>query len=190
MGTDSISAGEFEALYRSTVNDVFGYVRRRAAADAEDLVSEVYAIAWGRRADLPPRLLHRAWLFGVARTLLLADARGRSSEAEATAAMARDGMPTPAPTGHSEAQQVVARAIARLTPAEREILRLVEWERLTPAELGVALGVRPGTARVRLHRARQALARDTELRAFVDASDVVNQDCSSSTPKVARVSEC
>jgi len=35
-----------------------------------------------------------------------------------------------------------------------------------PAELATALGVRPSTARVRLHRARKALAADPELRAL------------------------
>lgn len=58
-------------------------------------------------------------------------------------------------------------ALKRLSVAEREVLQLVEWERLTPTELAVALGVRPGTARVRLHRARQALARDPGLRALI-----------------------
>jgi DNA-directed RNA polymerase specialized sigma24 family protein len=33
----------------------------------------------------------------------------------------------------------------------------VAWEQLTPAEAAVVLGVPPGTARSRLHRARAAL---------------------------------
>lgn len=60
--------------------------------------------------------------------------------------------------------------MARLSPEHREILRLVEWERLTPAELATALGVRPGTARVRLHRARRALASDPAMQSLVDRS--------------------
>jgi DNA-directed RNA polymerase specialized sigma24 family protein len=63
---------------------------------------------------------------------------------------------------------VVTAALARLAPRDREILQLVGWEGLSPAELAVALGVRPGTARVRLHRARRALASDPELRALVE----------------------
>ena len=63
---------------------------------------------------------------------------------------------------------VVAAAMDRLPPGDREVLRLVEWECLTPAELATALGVRPGTARVRLHRARRALAADPEVRALVE----------------------
>jgi RNA polymerase sigma-70 factor, ECF subfamily len=62
----------------------------------------------------------------------------------------------------------MAAAVDRLGPADREVLRLVAWEGLTPAELAVALGVRPGTARVRLHRARRALAADPAVRALVE----------------------
>lgn len=72
--------------------------------------------------------------------------------------------------GHeiSDATTAVKAAMDRLGPADREILRLVEWERLTAAELAVALGVRPRTARVRLHRARRALAHDPAIRALID----------------------
>jgi len=41
--------------------------------------------------------------------------------------------------------------------AGREVLLLVAWEQLTPAEAAAVLGVPPGTARSRLHRARAAL---------------------------------
>ena len=51
------------------------------------------------------------------------------------------------------------RALARLTPGDREVLLLVTWEGLTPAETAIALGIPPGTARSRLHRAR-ALMRE------------------------------
>jgi DNA-directed RNA polymerase specialized sigma24 family protein len=37
------------------------------------------------------------------------------------------------------------------------VLLLVAWEQLTPAQAATALGVPPGTARSRLHRARTAL---------------------------------
>jgi DNA-directed RNA polymerase specialized sigma24 family protein len=70
-----ITAEEFEKLYGATARDVLAYVRRRACGDAEDLVAEVYAVAWRRRSDLPAPMLRRAWLFGVARKLLIAEGR-------------------------------------------------------------------------------------------------------------------
>lgn len=159
------TAQEFEDLYRATVRDLLVYLRRRGAADAENDAAEVYAIAWRRRAELPAPMLRRAWLFGVAAKLLQADRRRKLREGNAAAELARAGQHASRNDG-AASESAVASAMDRLTPQDREILRLVEWERLTPAELATALGVRPGTARVRLHRARKALAADPALRAL------------------------
>ncbi|GAA4365632.1 sigma-70 family RNA polymerase sigma factor [Nocardioides caricicola] len=170
---------EFEQLYRSTVRDLVGYLRRRGSADPENDAAEVYAVAWRRRADLPATLLRRAWLFGAAAKVLQAGQRHRAQEGRAAAELAQQ--PQEPALADDPATAVMAAAMARLSPGEREVLRLVEWERLTPAELATALGVRPGTARVRLHRARQALARDPEVRALIDRRQVAAAGGSVST---------
>ena len=46
-------------------------------------------------------------------------------------------------------------ALAVLTDSDRELLLLVGWEGLSQAEAATALGISPGAARVRLHRARK-----------------------------------
>jgi RNA polymerase sigma factor (sigma-70 family) len=48
-------------------------------------------------------------------------------------------------------------AVRKLPATERDVLLLVAWEQLTPAEAAAALGIPPGTARSRLHRARATL---------------------------------
>jgi RNA polymerase sigma-70 factor (ECF subfamily) len=166
-----ITAAEFETLYRATARDVLNYVRRRGCPDVEDLVAEVYAVAWRRRSDLPSPAMQRAWLFGVARTLLKADVRHQQRDGELTRDLAARTAQTANGPAAARTAQVVAAALERLTPNEREILRLVTWEGLTPTELAVVLGVRPGTVRVRLHRARRALASDPEIRTLVDELD-------------------
>lgn len=172
-----VSPQEFEQLYRDTARDVVAYVRRRTAGsgvDAEDLVAEAYAVAWRRRLDLPPPLLRRAWLFGVARRLLEADVRRRRRAGELSRELAVTAPDAGAAGERADDRaddrraRIVTAALERLGPGDREVLRLVGWEGLTPAELAVALGVRPGTARVRLHRARRALAADPEVRALVE----------------------
>lgn len=157
---------EFEELYRSTVRDLVTYLRRRGSPDPENDAAEVYAVAWRRRADLPAALLRRAWLFGAAAKVLQAGHRRQTQEGRAAVELAQ--LPGDDSSSDDTATAVMAAAMERLAPGDREVLRLVEWERLTPAELATALGIRPGTARVRLHRARQALARDPEVRALVD----------------------
>lgn len=157
---------EFEALYRKTAGELLGYLRRRAVGDAEDLVAEVYAIAWRRRADLPPEFLRRAWLFGTARKLVLSESRRKGREQEVAELVASTDAGVVASSDVLR-DQVVAEALGRLRPDDREIIRLVEWEGFSPAEVAVALGIQAGTARVRLHRARQALAADAGIRRLV-----------------------
>ncbi|MCW2842362.1 MAG: hypothetical protein JWN22_278 [Nocardioides sp.] len=164
----TITADEFEELFRATARDVLSYLRRRSSGDVDDLLAEVYAVAWRRRPDLPAPPLRRAWLFGVARTLLLADGRRQRRDRELVGQLAVRPERAVERTRTEGTAAVLAAALERLSRHDREVLRLVAWEGLTPAELAVALGVRPGTARVRLHRARQALASDPDVRALIE----------------------
>ncbi len=59
-------------------------------------------------------------------------------------------------------------AVRKLPSAERDVLLLVAWEQMTPAEAAVALSIPPGTARSRLHRARATLR---EMVAEADANE-------------------
>ncbi|HTB49362.1 MAG TPA: RNA polymerase sigma factor [Solirubrobacteraceae bacterium] len=58
----------------------------------------------------------------------------------------------------------LAAALARLNDADRELLLLIAWDGLSPAEAATALDIKPATGRVRLLRARrrltQALSRE------------------------------
>jgi RNA polymerase sigma-70 factor (ECF subfamily) len=50
-------------------------------------------------------------------------------------------------------------ALSVLSTAERDLLLLVAWEELTPAEAARAVGISQVAARSRLHRARMRAAR-------------------------------
>lgn len=61
----------------------------------------------------------------------------------------------------------VEQALARLRPADAEIIRLITLQDRDAAQAGQVLGIAPGAARVRLHRALQSLRgvlRDDEVR--------------------------
>ncbi|GAB3774511.1 RNA polymerase sigma-70 factor (ECF subfamily) [Nocardioides ginsengisegetis] len=166
----TITASEFEELYRVTARDVFAYVRRRRTGDAEEIVAETYAVAWRRRNEMPPQMFRRAWLFGVARRLLVAASRQQQRETALKRELTTLPIPEHDTATRAHTAQVMSAALRRLPREQQELLRLVAWEGLTPAELAVSLGVRPGTARVRLHRARRALASDIEVRSLVDGT--------------------
>jgi len=54
---------DFDALYTAHRDDIWRYLRRRAASEPEDLTTEVFLVAWRRRGELPDAPL--PWLYGV-----------------------------------------------------------------------------------------------------------------------------
>jgi RNA polymerase sigma-70 factor (ECF subfamily) len=65
-------------------------------------------------------------------------------------------------------------AMDRLPEGERAVLELVALDELTVVEAAAAVGVRPVTARVRLHRARGKLR--AELEAASNGSTAGGED--------------
>lgn len=143
----TITRVEFEAHYRSVAPELAGYLRRQGATDVEDLVADVFTTAWRRRADLPPPVLRRAWLFGAARRLLLADLRRKRQNHLVVTELVTCPPHELDDAPESDDQNVIVQALGRLPDAQRELLQLAEWERLTPAEIAVVLKIRPGPVR-------------------------------------------
>jgi RNA polymerase sigma-70 factor, ECF subfamily len=131
-------------------------LRRSDPQTADDVCAEVWAIAWRRIDDIPQDA--RPWLFGVARRVLANERRRRRRLAalrERLSAGRGAGVVEPPPLPDDP---VLRDALRRLKPADVEVLLLIAWEDLTPERAAAALGVRPGTFAVRLHRARARLA--------------------------------
>lgn len=167
MVRPSASREDVAELFERHADELRGYLHRRAGQAGADLVGDVFVVALQRLADLPAPELRRAWLFGTARRLLLAQDRATRRRGDAEGERARLQDPnTAAPTDDDRSGRVraVREALASLREVDRELVRLTEWERLPIAEAAVVLGLRPGTARVRLHRARRAIAGHPALR--------------------------
>jgi RNA polymerase sigma-70 factor (ECF subfamily) len=97
-------------------------------------------------------------LYGIARNVLRAYWRARSDNGHAAADGAIDPWDDVVDRLDSAATvQALVPALRSLPAAERDVLLLVAWEQLTPAEAAAVLGVPQGTARSRLHRARAVL---------------------------------
>lgn len=157
---------EFEALFRTTREALLGYLMRRTSAeDAADLLAEVYLVAWRRRADLPAGEERRLWLFGAARRLLAEHVRVaiKRTDAESEGAVSTESVAT----DQDQRGEIVRRALASLGPLDRELVTLTTWEGLGPADAARVVGLTPGTARVRLHRARARLARHPALQGLL-----------------------
>lgn len=154
----------FDEIYQRHREDVRLYLGRRVAADAvEDLVSETFLVCW-RKLDAVPRQ-PLPWLYAVARKLLANHYR---------AAARRDlpvaGSPAEDAFLPIERDDMLARAFARLSESDREVLRLVAWEQLSLRAAARALGCSQVACRVRFHRAKRRLAFHLEALEAPDAA--------------------
>ncbi len=157
-------AGErFQAAYDAYAPDVAAYaLRRRGAVDAADVVAETFVSAWRRRQEMPEEPATRAWLLGVARRIIAAQAKGERREAELAERLAEQfgqRYGAVAPIERLEQISIIGAAIERLSENDRELLLLVAWEQLQPAEIGALLGLPGPVVRKRLERARKRLRR-------------------------------
>src|SRR3954447_2725131 len=164
--TASISASEFDALYREARDDVFAYaatlLRDRGAA--EDVTAQAFERAYRKRSSFDARRgSPRAWLFGIVRNAALDELRRRKRDATAE-------LPGPiAEPGPDEAAELAAErdavraALARLAARDREVIALKYHAGLSNAEIAEVLGVSATNAGTLLHRAMN------KLREAVDA---------------------
>lgn len=148
-----------EQAYIANAPDLLSYFGRRVRipADAADLLSETFVVAW-RRADRMPVEPEQArmWLFGVARRVLANAARGdirRSGLADRLRAHL-----DATPTGHVDGDALDIRAALKAIPDDQsELVRLVLWDGFTVPEAATILGISETTARGRYQRARARL---------------------------------
>ncbi|WP_232216029.1 RNA polymerase sigma factor [Promicromonospora sukumoe] len=145
-----------EELFATHAHGVYRYARARLpAAEAEDVVAEVFAIAW-RKGELPDH--PRAWLLAVARRVLANQVRAQHRR---TALADRVGT-HPAPAGADDVRLVgeldeLRRAMDLLRPADREVIALLAAAELSTAEVAQVLGCTTAVAANRVHRARGRL---------------------------------
>lgn len=156
--TDRQARARLDLLFEEHSAAVYGYARRRLPhADAEEVVCDVFVVAWRRLSDVPDQ--ERAWLVGVARRTVanrLRSSRRQDALTERAILDVRAATPDHAPG--VDAEHHVRWALSRLRPADREIVVLLLTEGLTTVELGVVLGCSTNTASTRARRARQRFA--------------------------------
>ena len=149
----------FAELYHRHVDAIWKFVTRRVLDTdlAQDLTAEVFLVAWRKvRNFRPDRIPFRHWLYGIATRTVHADRRRRGR---------RTHLPLteePVSPGSAEIPDDVARlheALQQLPRAWRETVTLHYFEELPLREIAAVLGVREGTVKSRLARARNDLAR-------------------------------
>lgn len=158
----------FEALYRSSRDDVFAYVTTLLSdpAAAEDITALSFERAYRRRRSFDRRRgEERAWLFGIARNAALDELRRRKRTATLVGDPA-DAEAASVPDGAEVAlrRTAVRAALASLPAREREIVALKFHGGLGNNEIARLLGVSDTAAGTLLYRTME------KLRKACDAS--------------------
>jgi RNA polymerase sigma-70 factor (ECF subfamily) len=186
----AVSAAErFEALYTGSYQEISGYVRRRVPPDAaDDVVAQVFTVAWRRFGQVPGPPQDRLWLFGVARNCAAEHHRAatrrlrlRTRLSQEPAAVAH----VPGPGGPDHDPGPVLAALASLKPRDREALQLVLWDELSHTEAAAVLGCTVNAFELRYRRARNRV-RDALAAAWADAARGIPASDTPAGPRHAR----
>jgi RNA polymerase sigma-70 factor (ECF subfamily) len=160
---DDLQTGwaRFEALYRSSRDDVYAYVATllRDRVAAEDVTALAFERAYRRRRTFDRRRgEERAWLFGIARNAALDELRHRRRLA-ALVTDPEDVQDAGPDDGADVAlrRTAVRTALAALPARDRELIALKFHAGLSNAEIARVLGVSESNAGTLLHRTIEKL---------------------------------
>jgi RNA polymerase sigma-70 factor, ECF subfamily len=152
------SGPALEELFSRYKHSLYAFFRRRLASKhrSEDLTQETFLVVIRNANRYEPRALFRTYLYGIAMNLVSAERRKRGrTEEEITDFVS--------PTEDiSEPGLWVRQALRKLSPDDREILMLREYEQLSYVEIATLLKIPVNTVRSRLFRSRLALKAQLE----------------------------
>lgn len=156
----------FASFYREHVTGVTRFVARRVSDPhtVADLTAEVFlAVIGSAHSYRPGRGTPVAWLYGIARNVVAGERRRVAYELRTAGRIAGRRLLDDDDIARLEeridaesAGRAACLALTGLPPDERAVLELVAIDGLPVKDAAAALGIRQGTARVRLHRARRA----------------------------------
>jgi RNA polymerase sigma-70 factor (ECF subfamily) len=154
MEQDERRAG-LEGLYAAYAPSVRRYLRQRTdAATADDLLSDVFVVAWRRLEKIPPDPV--PWLLACARNVLAHSQRSERRRAALIDRLRNNTHPESIAVGDGRSR--LAEALATLAERDREALLLIAWDDLSPGQAAAVLGCSRRAFAMRLHRARRRLA--------------------------------
>ncbi|HEY8294630.1 MAG TPA: sigma-70 family RNA polymerase sigma factor [Micrococcaceae bacterium] len=155
----SDEADVLRALHDAHAAELWRFTTRLTGnrATAEDVVQETLFRAWKNPAVLDrPGNAVRAWLFTVARNLVVDDWRSARNRHEiSTEALPESGLPDATETVLDG--WLIADALRGLSVEHREVLVRGYFRRETTREIAAALSIAEGTVKSRMHYALKAL---------------------------------
>ena len=154
-------AEQIQALHDAHVHALWRFALTLTGGDrgrAEDVVQETLLRAWRSSAQLGTSDgATRAWLYTVARRLVIDDWRTARSRHEVLRPQAPDTASVQDETERVLQTWVLGDALRRLSPPHRQVLVECYYGGCTTAEAARRLGIPEGTVKSRTHYALRAL---------------------------------
>jgi RNA polymerase sigma-70 factor (ECF subfamily) len=149
----------FRALYKKYAPDVYHFALYLSGerAEAEDITSETFVRVW--TSSEPIRMATvKAYLFTIARNLFLQGLRKRSRHVALDEEM-RDPQASPYEQAEQKAEvRAVLAGLQKLPEIDRSALLMRAFDEMPYEEIARALGISLAAVKVKIHRARLALA--------------------------------
>jgi RNA polymerase sigma-70 factor, ECF subfamily len=150
---------DFSALYRKYAPDVFRFALYLSGdhSQAEDIASETFVRVWASSEPIQLATV-KGYLFTIARNLFLQGLRGNSRHADLD-----EEIPDPQASPYVQAERkeelhAVLAGLQKLPEIDRAALLMRALDGLAYEEISRALGISLASAKVKVHRARLALA--------------------------------
>lgn len=159
IGYQNGSLDDFEALYAALQQPLLRYLWTfvRNGTVAEDLLQDAFLqIHRARHTYTPPRPV-RPWVYAISRHVALMHLRSGRRRKEKIADEQLPEVPVPPEVEKLADSATLHRLLAHLPRSSQEVLMMHHLLGLSFQEIGQALGIAAGTAKVRAHRALKTL---------------------------------
>jgi RNA polymerase sigma-70 factor (ECF subfamily) len=167
------AAAEFERVYRANVDAVNAYFARRTADPqlVADLTADTFVAVIIHFGSFDPRKgTARSWVFGIARHVYASYCEAYSHQQDKLRRLAGRRELDADQVGElleridaERAGRDMLAELAALPERDRTVIELVDIAGLRPKEAAAALGLTPGTVRMRLMRTRARLRKQAAL---------------------------
>jgi RNA polymerase sigma-70 factor (ECF subfamily) len=150
---------EFAALYQKHARDVYHFALYLSGerGEAEDITSETFVRVWASSEPIRTATV-RGYLFTIARNLFLQGLRKKSRHVALDDDL-RDPQASPYAQAEQKAElQAVLVELQKLPEIDRAALLMRAFDEMPYEEIARAVGISLAAVKVKIHRARLALA--------------------------------
>jgi RNA polymerase sigma factor (sigma-70 family) len=129
---------------------------------AEDVVQEVFLKVWLKRTELPTLSSFKAWLITVTTHAIYDNLRKKTVENKHLSSLVRELLPFETfPLQVSESsiihEELIAAAMERLSPKQKDAFRLIKKEGYTREETASLMNISPETVKTHLEQAMRTV---------------------------------